>query len=139
VSSNQDQELEAMYEDSTHALSWLKTNNHHPDLQPQHNTVARDYGMALFKSDCSTNKDYLEGERNKSADSLSRDTHIPSDQLIQELRKHESVKDMMLEEFEIYFENESKLYDYLLLNRKQQLPNKEPPAVNETHSKRAGD
>ena len=70
--------------DSTNALSWLKKNNHRPDLQPQHDMVARDYGMALlFESDCSADKDYLEGERNKIADSLSRDTHIPSDQLIQ--------------------------------------------------------
>jgi len=102
--------------DSTNALSWLKKKN---------DTVARDYGMALFESDCSADEDYLEGERNKIADSLSRDTHIPSDQLIQVLRKHESTKDMMLDEFEIYLENESKLCDYLR-NLKRKLPNKEP-------------
>ena len=111
--------------DSTNALSWLKKNNHRPDLQPQHDTVARDYGMALFESDCSADEDYLEGERNKIADSLSRDTHIPSDQLIQVLRKHESTKDMMLDEFEIYLENESRLCDYLR-NLKRKLPNKKP-------------
>jgi len=44
--------------DSTNTLSWLKKNNHRPVLQPQHDTVARDYGMALFESDCSADKDY---------------------------------------------------------------------------------
>jgi len=81
--------------------------------------------MALFESDCSADEDYLEGKRNKISDSLSRDTHIPSDQLIQVLRKHESTKDMMLDEFKIYLENESKLCDYLR-NLKRKLPNKEP-------------
>ena len=111
--------------DSTNALSWLKKNNHRPDLQPQHDEVARNYGIVLLESDNSADEDYLQGERNIISDSLSRDTHIPSTQLIQELRKHPSTKGMMLDEFEIYLENESKLYDYLL-NLKQKLPNKKP-------------
>ena len=111
--------------DSTNALSWLKKNNHRPDLQPQHDDVARDYGMALLESDNSSDEDYLEGDRNIIADALSRDTHIPSAQFIQELRNNAATKDMMSGGFEIYLENESKLYDYLL-NLKQKLPNRMP-------------
>ena len=71
----------------------------------------------------SADEDYLQGDRNLIADALSRDTHIPSDQFIQELRKTMSTKDTMLDEFEICLENESKLYNYLL-NLKQKLPNR---------------
>jgi len=48
---------------------------------------------------------------------LSRDTHIPSAQFIQELRESAATKDMMSGGFEIYLENE---------NLKQKLPNKKP-------------
>jgi len=57
--------------DSTNALSWPRKNNHRPDLQPQHDDVARNYGMALLKSDNSADEDYLEGDRNLIADALS--------------------------------------------------------------------
>jgi hypothetical protein len=106
-------------------LSWLKKNNHRPDLQPQHDDVARDYGMALLESDNSADEDYLEGDRNLIADALSRDTHIPSAKFIQELKENPATKDMMSGGFGLYLENESKLYDYLL-NLQQKLPNKKP-------------
>jgi hypothetical protein len=48
------------------------------------NVTRADYGSAQHKSDNSTDEDYLQGDRNLFADTLSGDTHIPSDQFTQE-------------------------------------------------------
>jgi hypothetical protein len=113
------------FADSTNALSWMKKNNHRPDLQPAHDIIARFFGKTLLEYDCSADNAFLAGERNKIADSISRDTHVPPLDLIQALRKHELTKSMMVESFQIYYQNEEELYEFLR-KIKQQLMNVKP-------------
>lgn len=70
------------FADSTNALSWMKKNNHRPDLQPAHDIIARFFGKTLLEYDCSADNAFLAGERNKIADAISRDTHVPPLDLI---------------------------------------------------------
>ena len=113
------------FADSTNALSWMKKNNHRPDLQPAHDIIARFFGKILLDYDCSADNAFLAGVRNKIADAISRDTHVPHLALIQALREHELTKDMMVESFHIYSQNEEELYEFLR-KIKQQLTNVEP-------------
>ena len=99
--------------DSTNALSWMTKNNHRPDLQPFHDEVARKFGYTLFETNSSADGRHLEGERNKVADSLSRDTHMPSSVLIQQLRKHPDTRKIMPKFFGIYQQNEDSLCSWL--------------------------
>jgi hypothetical protein len=99
--------------DSTNALSWMVKNNHRPDLQPLHDEVARRFGLTLFETNSKADGRHLAGERNKVSDSLSRDTHMPSSILIQQLRNHPDTKKIMPKFFDIYHQNEASLCSWL--------------------------
>eukprot|EP00979_Chaetoceros_neogracilis_P014856 scaffold4950_cov161-Chaetoceros_neogracile.AAC.2 len=99
--------------DSTNALSWMVKNNHRPDLQPLHDEVARRFGLTLFETNSKADGRHLAGDRNKVSDSLSRDTHMPSSILIQQLRNHPDTKKIMPKFFDIYHQNEASLCSWL--------------------------
>ena len=111
--------------DSKNAMFWLGKNKHNPILFPLHDIISRECGKLNMKTNCSSEKIHLSGDKNLVSDSFSRDTHIPASLLIQQLKEHATTKNLMPPNFEIYADNEESLCSWLR-QLKQMLTKKEP-------------
>ena len=106
--------------DSTNALYWMGKNKHNSILFPLHDEVSRAFGKLWMKTNSSNERVHIAGERNVISDSLSRDTYIPRSFYIQQLKRNNITKDHLPSHFEIYAENDEKLYSWLLQLKRMQ-------------------
>ena len=66
--------------DSTVAEAWLYKSNHDPENSPVQNAIARRMANNLIQRKACNYSQHIKGETNVIADSLSRDTHLSTDE-----------------------------------------------------------
>ena len=66
--------------DNTSTVGWLYKSSFTRKDQDPHDVLARQLARLLFSKDASVYEQHIPGQSNLIADSLSRDTHLPTDQ-----------------------------------------------------------
>ena len=74
-----------VFTDSSRALGWLHSASF-KSSHPAHNKVSRWIAKELISNDAALYSQHIRGKYNFISDSLSRDTHIPIQQLTRTLR-----------------------------------------------------
>eukprot|EP00956_Cyclotella_meneghiniana_P032130 scaffold86951_cov48-Cyclotella_meneghiniana.AAC.2 len=72
--------------DSTVAEAWMYKSNHDPEHSPIQNAIARRMASNLIERKGCNYSQHIRGEENIFADSLSRDTHLPPEELIKRFK-----------------------------------------------------
>eukprot|EP00956_Cyclotella_meneghiniana_P033327 scaffold95026_cov46-Cyclotella_meneghiniana.AAC.2 len=67
--------------DSSVAEAWLYKSNHDPETSPTQNAIARKMAENLIAAKACNYSQHIKGEENVIADSLSRDTHLSTEEL----------------------------------------------------------
>ena len=73
--------------DSTVAEAWMYKSNHDPVTSPIQNAIARRMASNLMDKKACNYSQHIRGEENIFADSLSRDTHLSPEELINRLKQ----------------------------------------------------